>query len=250
MTTAVQHQSKPPFDNLTARKALALLIRRRCVQRGAQPGPVHDGIGSVRSGRGRLPRGCRLPHLRPGRGEEAGAQYEQETGQPLAFTIASTTDSETKKDVQYVQQLAEKAGMKVTTEDRRAGLADQHGARRRLPGDRRLAQPPRRRPGRPVHLVAQRAPTNFGRIKDPEVDALLEPGRVEADPAKRKTIYEDLNRRFAEQVDNVWLSWVDWNIASNPNVFGVYGPDNPDGSKPFPGLANGHSVAGLWVAKS
>ena len=31
------------------------------------------------------------------------------------------------------------------------------------------------------------------------------------------------------------------------DVHGVFGPALPDGSKPFEGLATGHSVAGLWV---
>ena len=37
-------------------------------------------------------------------------QYEQETGQPLEFTMASTNVAETKKDVQYLQQLAGESG--------------------------------------------------------------------------------------------------------------------------------------------
>nr|WP_291839227.1 hypothetical protein [Candidatus Microthrix sp.] len=44
---------------------------------------------------------------------------------------------------------------------------------------------------------------NFGRYQDPTIDRLLAAGRAEPDVAKRKTIYEDLNRRFAQQAHNV-----------------------------------------------
>ena len=44
------------------------------------------------------------------------------------------------------------------------------------------------------------SPVNFGRINDPEIDALLDEGRVETDPAKRTKIYQDLTRAVREGV--------------------------------------------------
>ena len=69
-----------------------------------------------------------------------------------------------------------------------------------------FAQPPGWRPRHAVHLVVQRSPVNFGRIKDPEIDRLLDEGRSEPDPAKRTAIYKDLSRRFAKELYNLW-SW-------------------------------------------
>ena len=89
---------------------------------------------------------------------------------------------------------------------------------------------------------------NFGRFVDPEINRLLDEGRTTADEAQRKTIYEDLNQRFAEQLWNIWASYTIWSIASQPNVHGVLGPALPDGSGPFPGLATGHPVSGMWVS--
>ena len=244
------NQSKPPFDNITARKALALSLDADAYNEVRNLGLFTMASGPFAPGAVGYLEDAGMPTYDLAEAKKMVTQYEQETGQPLEFTMASTNDAETKKDVQYLQQLAEKAGMKVTTKDiEQASLIDTA-----LGGDFQVIVNWRNHPGgdpdEQYIWWHSEAPTNFSRIKDPEVDRLLDSGRVETDPAKRKTIYEDLNRRFAERVDNVWLSWVDWNIASNPNVFGVYGPDNPDGSKPFPGLANGHSVAGLWVASS
>ena len=84
-------------------------------------------------------------------------------------------------------------------------------------------------------LCASGSPINFGRIKDPEIDQLLAAGRVETDPAKRKVIYEDLTRRFADQAWNLWSWYSVWGLAAKPDVKGLLGPPLPDGhGKPFP----------------
>ena len=90
------------------------------------------------------------------------------------------------------------------------------------------------------------SPVNFGRLDDPEIDRLLEEGRVSSDQAERTKIYEDLNRQFAKEVHNVWLTWTKWGVISAPTVHGVMGPP-VDGNPPFPGLATGQPVSGLWI---
>jgi hypothetical protein len=60
-------------------------------------------------------------------------------------------------------------------------------------------------------------------------------------------MYEEMNRRFADQLWNLWQSWTIWSVASQPNVFGVLGADLPGGQGPFPGLATGHPVDGLYL---
>ena len=90
-------------------------------------------------------------------------------------------------------------------------------------------------------------PTNFGKINDPELDALLDEGRSESDPEARAEVYENINKLFSEKVYNLWLNWSQWDVATATDVFGVYGPPLPDGSDPFLGLATGHSVSGMWV---
>ncbi len=92
-------------------------------------------------------------------------------------------------------------------------------------------------------------PVNFGRINDAEMNTLMDEGRTTADPARRTEIYEELNRKFAEGLYNLWASYTIWSIASQPGVNGVMGPPLPDGSGPFPGLATGHPVTGMWVAQ-
>ena len=78
-------------------------------------------------------------------------------------------------------------------------------------------------------------PTNFGKINDPKVDALLEAGRVEIDPAKRKAIYEDLNRAMSEGAHNSWNFYADWGLGFVKELHGLDSATMPDGS-PGPGF--------------
>jgi peptide/nickel transport system substrate-binding protein len=73
---------------------------------------------------------------------------------------------------------------------------------------------------------------NFGRIIDDEVDALLDTARTSTDVAAREAAAEDINRRFAENVDNVWLTWGWWAMATAPDVHGA-------GLLTFPGAPDG-----------
>ena len=51
---------------------------------------------------------------------------------------------------------------------------------------------------------------NFGRFKDPDMDALFETIKGDPDPAARQAAAEDVNRIFGEQVYNLWLGWALW----------------------------------------
>jgi peptide/nickel transport system substrate-binding protein len=88
---------------------------------------------------------------------------------------------------------------------------------------------------------------NFGNINSPEIDRLLDAGRSETDPAAREQIYEDLNQAFTDEAWNIWMWYTPWAVGLATDVHNVLGPDLPDGSKPFPGLATGHSVMGMWT---
>ena len=89
---------------------------------------------------------------------------------------------------------------------------------------------------------------NFGRIADPELQGLLDAGRVEPEGPDRDAIYEDLNRRFASEVYNIWLSTTIWAVATQDDVQAILGGPLPGGEAPFPGLATGHMVDGIWMA--
>jgi peptide/nickel transport system substrate-binding protein len=73
---------------------------------------------------------------------------------------------------------------------------------------------------------------NFGRIDDPQVDALLDEIRTNTDPDARREAAEELNRYFGEQVFNVWNTWTFWGHATREGVHNtgvLHIPGAPEG---------------------
>ncbi|MET0159924.1 MAG: ABC transporter substrate-binding protein, partial [Acidimicrobiales bacterium] len=54
---------------------------------------------------------------------------------------------------------------------------------------------------------------NFGRFQDDVIDENLQVLRESQDEAERTTAAENINRRFGEQVYNVWADWIFWIIG-------------------------------------
>ena len=71
---------------------------------------------------------------------------------------------------------------------------------------------------------------NFGRLKDPVIDDLLNKQRSELDAAKRKTLAEDINRQFAKECWILPTSWAIWGVAQNGSIGGIGQLTQPDGS--------------------
>jgi peptide/nickel transport system substrate-binding protein len=62
---------------------------------------------------------------------------------------------------------------------------------------------------------------NFGRMKDPVIDEKLDAARAEADPAKAKTLAEDVNRQFAKECWLIPTTWAIWGLVGSPKIQGI-----------------------------
>lgn len=235
-----------PFDNILARQAAAYAFDRDTFNTVRNLDLFTMASGPFAPGEIGYLEDAGFPQYDLEKAKELVAQYEEETGQPLEFTITAANDPSTTKSVQFIQENAEKAGMSVSIKQvEQAALINTA-----LGGDWQAISWRNHPGGNPDAQYVwwhSTMPTNFGGINDPELDALLDQGRAEADPAARAEIYEDINRIFGEKVYNLWFNWTQWDVASAPDVFGVFGPELPDGSVPFGGLATGHPVSGMWV---
>jgi peptide/nickel transport system substrate-binding protein len=240
------NSSKPPFDNIHARKAVAyatnnqLLIEVRGGGIGnLASGPFAEGVEGYLADTG-------YPEFDVDKAKEEVEAYKADTGQDLEFTYSYVTSESGALTAQEIQTEMSDAGIKMTP----APAGDQATTiNKALAGDFQAVgwrNHPGADPDTQYVWWYSNSPVNFGKINDPEIDRLLDEGRSEIDPAKRKTIYEDLNKRFGEQVWNVWGSWAVWSVAYAPNIHGLLGDTMPMGAN-FPGLGAGHFVTGMWV---
>ena len=185
------------------------------------------------------------------------AQYKQQTGKDLEFTITIGSDPETAKTAALVQTYLQRVG--ITTNIQTIG--DQTQYINQAIGKKFQAIFWRNYPGAdpdtlwvwwhcdndPTQDCSN--PVNFGGFNDAVINENLEKGRTELDEAKRPQYYEAINRRFSEQVYAGWSQWTLWNIASKPGIWGLWGPKLPDGTGPSEGLGTGIMLQRIWVEK-
>jgi peptide/nickel transport system substrate-binding protein len=249
--------SKPPFDNLHARLALAYATDREQLNhvRGHDidtiaSGPFAPGAVGYLQDAG-------FPAFDLDKAKQEVAAYKTDTGQDLSFTLGGTAgDPEGIQTQQYLKGVWEQAGMKVDLNQiEQAQYINTAVARdfqafgwRNHPGSDADTQYVWWHCGNSAASPAAcDNPINFGAFNDPQISADLDNGRSELDPAKRAADYEDLNRQFSKQMWNLWTVWTLWSIATTPKVHGILGPNLPDGSPPFPGLATGNPMTTIWI---
>jgi peptide/nickel transport system substrate-binding protein len=237
------NESKPPFDNIKARQALAYAADFDEVNAILNDGITTQATGPFAPGNIGNLEDTGFPTFDAAEAERLVGEYEAETGQDLSFTYTTTNAQVQIDQAQLLKEQAEAVGMSVEiiTVDQStqidsaiSGDFEAIGWRNHPGGD----------PDQQYNWWKSGSPVNFGRFNDPEIDQLLDQGRTSLDD--REQVYEDLNTRFAEEVHNVWLWYTPWTIAMAPDVHGVPG-EGPTSAEGFPGLAAGHPVTYMWV---
>lgn len=248
------NQSRPPFDSKTARLAVAHASDTSeyidVIQRGVgdpADGPFASEVPGFLADTG-------FAEHDPERARELVEQYEDETGEPLQVSYTTTPTPTNTQTAQLLKQQWEAVGMTVSIQqveqaqlinEAIAGNFQAMGWRNHPGGDPDTQYVWWHSGSEGDAPVAN--PVNFGRINDPEIDRLLDEGRVETDPERRVEIYEEMNRRFAEEAHNAWQRYVVWGVATGAGVQGLLGPDLPGGGAPYPGVVTGHPVVGMWI---
>jgi ABC-type transport system substrate-binding protein len=85
---------------------------------------------------------------------------------------------------------------------------------------------------------------NFGRLRDPDIDAGLDAARRSTTDEEAIAAAEDVNRAFAEQCYYIPLAWLPWAVLSDPDVQGLGGLALPDGTLVRDGSA---SAGQFWT---
>ena len=237
------NESKPPFDNIKARQALAHAVDFEEANAILNAGIVTQATGPFAPDNIGHLEDSGFPTFDLDEAKRLVEEYEAETGLPFEFTYTTTNAGPTIRQAQLLKEQVADAGMSVEiiTVDQStqidtalSGDYTAIGWRNHPGGD----------PDGQYNWWKSGSPVNFGRFVDPEIDRLLDEGRTTAEG--RDEIYEDLNRQFATEVHNIWLWYTPWIVATATDVHGVPG-EGPTAAEGFPGLASGHPVTYMWV---
>jgi peptide/nickel transport system substrate-binding protein len=87
---------------------------------------------------------------------------------------------------------------------------------------------------------------NFGRIKNPTIDGLLEQMQATDDLAVIDDLAKQVSQEFAAQVHNLWLDVTEWNNVYQGNVHNVGVLTLPSGNRAQTALAGRTWVAEAW----
>jgi peptide/nickel transport system substrate-binding protein len=242
--------SKPPFDNIKARQAVAYALNFEDFNAIIGAGILTQATGPFAPGNVGNLDDSGYPTYDPDEAARLVEEYEDETGQPLSFSYTTTQAQATIDEAQLFKEQFEAVGMSVeiVTLDQSTQIDNA------ISGDYQAVRWREHRGGDPDEQYVwwkssagePPNPVNFNRFNDTEIDRLLDEGRTTADDSARQQIYEDLNRRLAEQAWDQWLYYTPWTVATAPDVHGVPG-EGPSSPEPFPGLAAGHPVAYMWA---
>jgi peptide/nickel transport system substrate-binding protein len=151
-------------------------------------------------------------------------------GKNLTFRLSYTTDPTTKLAMEDIKRQLGDVGVAVTIEEKDQSTL----INSMLSGDFDALftrNHPGTDPDNQYIWWHSGSPVNFGRINDPQMDQLLEQGRAESDTAKRKTIYQDVAKLFADKVYDIWAYYAKWAFGTSKKVHNLGYNTLPDGSK-------------------
>lgn len=249
--------TRPPLDDVDARKAVAMAIDRDKLNLIDQKGTARytqqvmdtEIMGYVDDP------GFPEHNIAEAKKLIAKVKAKPENNGQFAFTIATTFDQSTQTLFREVRKQLGEVGIDVTL----APPVDQATLINNAIGGTTDAFGWRNYPGQdPDTLYVWfygGSVVNFNKIDDPEINDNLDKGRSEPDKAKRTEYYEAFNKRMSEQVYNWWTWYTQWFVAHKNNVHGINGPNLPDdagepGNKePVEILAGIHPTLGMWKSK-
>ena len=223
----VLNTSVPPFDNLTARQAVAYATNSAEWVEQRQQGVDSEANSPFAPGQPGYLEDNGYPEFDMARAQELVAQYEAETGQPLAFSWTTQEDVDNLQDTQFFIEAYEEAGMDVTiTAIPQINLVATVATGNYEMARFRLYNQPE--PDADSHFWRTSSigeglvSLNFPRYDNPAVDEAINRALAAEDFEGQDEAYQEVNRIFAENVPIIWLGRSNWVLAADPSVNGIY----------------------------
>ncbi len=241
--------AKPPLDDLNARKAVATAIDRTQLNQIRNNGAYRIADGPFDTKVIGYTKNPGFPQYNLKQAKKLASQCQAAHGGQFSVVLEHTNDPANTQEAEIIKEQLAKAGIDSTLkqDDQTAFISAAVAGDfsvllwRNHPGDD---------PDVNYQWWTDGSILNFGKIMDPTMQGLIDQGRTETDPAKRKQIYTDINKRFASQVYNVWAYYADWVVGAKKSVQGMEGPPLPDGGgKPAVLLYGRQPLLGLYLTK-
>lgn len=267
--------SKAPFDDQSMRLAAAQAIDEEQINRDI--GQNVTPLASQPFAPGNIAYSAAIKRIGydPTAAQKAVAAYAQTHGGKPKVVVTATTDPITAKTAQVIQGYLNAAGFdaSVATIDQAQLISGAIAGNFQIQTWRNHNGSD---PGEQYVWWHTGYPTNFGHINDPIIDCLLDVGRSgqaaaaclqdpksnadyntnlpqgfkdlkDISPDDPAEIYSAISVEFNKKVWNIWGSYSPWSFGTTPNVHGIFGLDNPDGSPRALQLVNGTPVESMWV---
>src|SRR4051794_27359989 len=240
---------KPPLNDLNARKAVAMAIDRNQINEIRNNGAYRVADGPFDTKVIGYTKNPGFPQYNLKQATKLASAYKAAHNGEFSVVVEHTNDPANTQEAEIIKQQLSKAGIDATLkqDDQTAFIVAAVSGNfsillwRQHPGDDPDAQ---------YYWWNTGSTLNFGKFDDPTLQGLIDQGRTETDPAKRKQIYTDINKRFGSQVYNVWAYYADWVVGANNKVQGLAGPPLPDkGGNPAVLLYGRQPLLGLYLTK-
>ncbi len=229
----------PPFDNLTARQAVAYATNQPDYIATVDQN-VTDPVSNVFREGTPYYREAPYPSYDLDKAKERVKAYEQETGHPLAFSLLAQPTSDGRLQAQYLKQAWEQAGMKVDIAqvEQSKLIVDAVTGHYQAVAWGQFGSPD------PDYdyvwwISDNAAPVgelglNIARNKDPEIDKALRAARASDDSAVRKDDYAVVAARLNQDLPYIWLARGRFLVFASNKVRGMTNGPLPDGQASYP----------------
>lgn len=240
--------SKPPFNDIRARQALAYAFNppayKAVINKNLNPFNNQPFV----SGTPWYKPVTNYPDYNPGQARSLVQQYARANGgKPPTFTLGSTPSGTSIQAAQFLAQEFNNVGMKCTL----STIQQDEIITDALKGDYQALEWRQFGAVDPDLNYIFWSPTtifqslgeavNMARNTDPTVEQLLQQGRTSTDQATRAQAYQQLAQKFATDLPYIWTDRAVWAVVAQNKVQNWNNPTTPAGGKAY-----GMIVGTIW----
>jgi peptide/nickel transport system substrate-binding protein len=248
----VLNTSKPPFNDIDARRALAMSVDRQDLVRQLMGDLVEpaDGIYSTSS---KWYSPSAYPQFDPVTAARLVTSVKARNRGQFKFELQAPATEDAARVTTYLQNAWKRAGIDVTI----SSMDNQKKIINMVTGGYQAALTQQFDAAHPVVNFAFFDPEqangpltlSFPRLKDPEVSGLIEGFLRTADSRVWRAVNVRIMDRINELVPYIWLDHAPRTILAQPNVVNIVQATLPTGEMAQDFLLGSHPVAQIWIKR-